>query len=121
MNNDIENKLNELLKMKDSLDELNERKQQQAIDDFDEKQKKLKKQYNIWIIICVVILLAGVSGIENNADIYKWNGLFMAIVGLNSAIFIKVSYHIATTKLSVLQELKQLQIQLAKQATTMDD
>jgi len=117
MNNDIESKLNELLKMKNDLDELkSERKQQEAIEDFEKKQKILKIYYWIWTAIMVGIAVAGISGMENNSDPYKWNGLFMALVGMQGAVMIKLWYFIKETKLSVLQGMKQLQIQLAKQA-----
>ena len=118
MNNDIESKLNDLLKMKDDLDELkSERKQQEVINDFEKKQKTLKIWFYIWLVVCVIICLAGLAGMEHNSDPYKWNGLFMALVGFNSTIMIKIWYFIKETKLSVLQEMKQMQIQIVKQAT----
>jgi len=121
MNNDIEHKLNELLKMKDDIDELkSERKQREAIDDFEKKQKILKKWYYCWLIVCVIVCCAGLAGMENNSDPYKWNGLFMALVGFNSTIMIKIWYFIKETKLSVLQEMKQLHIHLVKQTAKED-
>jgi dolichyl-phosphate-mannose--protein O-mannosyl transferase len=115
MNNDMESKLNELLKMKDELDDLkSERKQQETIDDFEKKQKTLKFYYWIWIIIMAGIAVAGVAGMEKNSDPYKWNGLFMALVGMQGAVMIKLWYFIKDTKLSVLQGMKQLQIQIAR-------
>jgi hypothetical protein len=117
MSNDIEHKLNELLKMKDDLDELkSERKQQETIDDFEKKQKTLKIYYWIWIVIMAGIAIAGISGMEKNSDPYKWNGLFMALVGMQGAVMIKLWYFIKETKLSVLQGMKQLEIQIAKQS-----
>ena len=116
MNNDIESKLNELLKMKDDLDELkSERKKQEAIDDFEKKQKTLKIWFYVWLAVSVVIMLGGMAGMEHNSDPYKWNGLFMALVGFNSTVMIKLWYFIKETKLSVLQGMKQLEIQIAKQ------
>ena len=117
MNNDIESKLNELLKMKDELDDLkSERKKQAAIDDFEKKQKTLKIYYWIWTAIMAGIAVAGVGGMEKNSDPYKWNGLFMAIVGMQGAVMIKLWYFIKETKLSVLQGMKHLEIQIAKQS-----
>ena len=122
MNNDIENKLNELLKMKNDVDELkSERKQQQAIDDFDKKQKTLKTWFYVWLAVCIIILLAGIAGMEYNSEQHKLNGLFMALVGLNSSILIKLWYFIKETKLAVLQELKRLQIQVAQHSVVQED
>lgn len=116
MTNDIEGKLNELLKMKDDVDKLkSERKQQQTVDDFEKKQKTLKIYYYVWLMVCVGIALAGIGGMEHISDPYKWNGLFMALVGMQGAIMIKLWYFIKEMKLSVLQEIKQLRIQIAKQ------
>lgn len=115
MNNDIESKLNELLKMKDDLDTLkSERKQHEAIEDFEKKQKTLKIWFYVWLGICIAILLGGMYGLDNNTGKYQLHGLFMALVGLNSSILIKLWYFIKETKLSILQEMKQLQIQIAK-------
>ena len=74
-------------------------------------------RFYIWLVVCVIICLAGLAGMEHNSDPYKWNGLFMALVGFNSTIMIKIWYFIKETKLSVLQEMKQMQIQIVKQAT----
>lgn len=114
MDNDIESKLNELLKMKEDLNELkSERQQQEVVEDFEKKQKTLKIYYWVWIVIMGGIAVAGISGMEHNSDPYKWNGLFMALVGMQGAVMIKLWYFIKETKLSVLQGMKQLQIQIA--------
>lgn len=119
MNDNIENKLNELLKMKDDLDELkSQRKQQETVDDFEKKQKTLKTYYYIWLVVCVVIMLAGIAGIEHNSEKYKLNALFIALVGLNGTLLMKLWYFIKLTNLHVLQELKQLRIQLIAQTSS---
>ena len=103
--------------MKDDLDDLkSERKKQEAIDDFEKKQKTLKIWLYVWLVVSVIICCAGLAGMEHNSDPYKWNGLFMALVGFNSTIMIKIWYFIKETKLSVLQGMKQLEIQIAKHA-----
>lgn len=113
MSDNIENKLNELLKMKDDVDELKSlRKQQETIDDFEKKQKQLKIYYYVWVAVGVIIFLGGMSGLEHNSEKYRLNALVMAIVGLNLVIMIKLWYFIKDTKLSLLQELKQLRLQL---------
>ena len=116
MNDNIENKLNELLKMKDDVDELkSQRKQQETIEDFEKKQKTLKKYFYIWLAVSVAIMLGGLAGLEHNGEKYKLAALFMALVGFNSTILMKLWYFIKESKLSILQELKQLRIQLANQ------
>ncbi|MCE5185696.1 MAG: hypothetical protein LLF76_06175 [Planctomycetaceae bacterium] len=116
MNDNIETKLNELLKMKDELDALkSQRTQQEAVDDFQKKQKTLKLYYYLWMTVCVFILLAGIGGLENNSEAYKLNGLFIALVGLNGVLLMKLWYFIKLSNLYVLQELKQLRLQLANQ------
>jgi hypothetical protein len=114
--NNIETKLNELLKMKDDLDELkSQRKQQETIDDFEKKQITLKRYFYIWLAVCVIIMLAGIAGIEQNSEQHKLNALFIALVGLNGTLLMKLWYFIKLSNLTVLQELKQLRIQLAGQ------
>jgi len=118
MNDNIENKLNELLKMKDDVDELkSRRKQQETVDDFEKKQKTLKVYFYVWLAVCVIILLAGVAGMEHNSEKYKLNALFIALVGLNGTLLMKLWYFIKLSNLYVLQELKQLRIQLANQTS----
>jgi hypothetical protein len=114
MNDNIESKLNELLKMKDDLDELkSRRKQQETIDDFEKKQKQLKIYYYVWLALGVIIFLGGMSGLEHNSEKYRLNALVIAMVGLNLVIMIKIWYFIYHTRLSLLQELKQLRLELA--------
>lgn len=113
MSDNIENKLNELLKMKDDVDELKSlRKQQETIDDFEKKQKQLKIYYYVWLALGLFIFLGGMSGLEHNSEKYRLNALVIAMVGLNLVIMIKLWYFIKDTKLSLLQELKQLRLQM---------
>lgn len=101
--------------MKDDLDELKSEKiQNQIIEDHDKKLKKVKIIYYFWLVACILFMFAGIYGIEHNSENYKLLALFMALVGFNSTILMKLWYWIANTKLSVLQELKQLQVQIAK-------
>jgi hypothetical protein len=115
MNIDIENKLNELLKMKDDLDELkSENIKNQIIENHDNKMKKVKIIFYVWLAVSIALMIAGMYGIEHNSDKYKFLALFIALVGFNSTILMKLWYWIANTKLAVLQELKLLQVQIAK-------
>lgn len=116
MNDNIENRLNELLKMKDDVDELKSRqKKQETLEDFEKKQKTLKNYYYIWLAVAVLVTLGGLSGLEHNGEKYKLFALFVALVGFNSTILMKLWYFIKESKLSILHELKQLRIQLANQ------
>jgi hypothetical protein len=115
MDNSIEEKLNELLKIKGELDELkNEKKQQQILDDFDKKTKKAKKSFHTFLFIAIVIMLAGVGGITANAEKYRLNALFIALVGFNSTVLIKLWYWIVQSKLETLKEIKHMQIQFSE-------
>ena len=115
MDNNIEEKLNELLKIKNELDELkNEQKQQQIFNDFEKKEKKTRNYYYIFLAIAVLIMLAGVGGITHNSEKYRLNALFMALVGFNSTVLIKLWYWIVYSKLETLKEIKHLQIQFSE-------
>jgi hypothetical protein len=115
MDNSIEEKLNELLKIKNELDELkNEQRQQQILDDFDKQTKKAKKSYHTFLMITILIMLAGVGGITGNADKYRLNALFIALVGFNSTVLIKLWYWILQSKLDILKEIKHMQIQFSE-------
>jgi hypothetical protein len=115
MENNIEEKLNELLKIKNELDELkNEQKQQQILDDFDEKTKKAKKSYHTFLMIAILIMLAGVGGITGNSERYRLNALFIALVGFNSTVLIKLWYWILQSKLDIQKEIKHMQIQFSE-------
>ena len=115
MDNNIEEKLNELLKIKDELDELkNEQKQQQIFNDFEKKEKKTKTYFFIFLVLAVLIMLAGMGGIAHNSERYRLNALFMALVGFNSTILLKLWYWIVQSKLDILKEIKHMQIQFSE-------
>ena len=122
MNNEVESKLNELLKMKEDLDELkSERKQQETIDEFDKKQKKLRCHFWIWLVACTAFEVCGIVGLFLNTGRYQVISLFWALVGFNSTILLKIWYHTMHTKISILQELKKTQIQIAELAMGKED
>ena len=119
MDNNIEEKLNELLKIKDELDEMkNEQKQQQIFNDFEQKEKKTKKTYYTFLFLAIAIMLAGVGGITHNSEKYRLNALFMALVGFNSTVLMKLWYWIVQSKLEMLKEIKHLQIQISEHSET---
>ena len=115
MDNNIEEKLNELLKIKDEINELkNEQKQQQIFKDFEKKEKKTRKTYYTFLFLAILIMLAGVGGTTHNSEKYRINALFIALVGFNSTVLMKLWYWIVQSKLEMLKEIKHLQIQFSE-------
>jgi hypothetical protein len=115
MTEELENKLNELLGMKKQIEELTaDKKQADATSIFEKRNRKTKIYLYIYLAIAVVITLLGIMGIQENKDEYKLLALFMAIVGFETTVLMKMWYHTITTKLSILQEMKQFEIRLTE-------
>jgi hypothetical protein len=115
MTEELEQKLNELLGMKKQLDELtSDKKKADTTSEFEQRNRKTKIYYYVYLAIAVVITLLGIMGIQENADEYKLFALFMAIVGFETTVLMKMWYHTVTTKLSILQEMKQLELRLTE-------
>jgi hypothetical protein len=95
MSEELEQKLNELLGMKKQLEEFTaQKKKTETTSVFEEKRKTIKKYYYIYLGIAVLITLAGVAGIEGNAEKYRLVALFMAIVGFESTVLMKTEFRI---------------------------
>ena len=113
MSEELEQKLNELLGMKKQLEEFtSEKKKNETATVFEEKRGKIKKYFYIYLGIAVLITLAGVAGIEGNADKYRLVALFMAIVGFESTVLMKLWYHNKISMIAILEELKKTEFRI---------
>ncbi len=113
MSEELEQKLNELLGMKKQLEEFtSEKKKNETSTIFEEKRKTIKIYFYIFLGIGVLITLAGIGGIEGNADKYKLIALFMAIVGFETTILMKLWYHTKISMISILEELKKTEFRI---------
>ena len=113
MSEELEQKLNELLGMKKQLEEFtSEKKKNETSTIFEEKRKTIKIYFYIFLGIGVLITLAGIGGIEGNADKYKLIALFMAIVGFETTILMKLWYHTKISMISILEELKKTEYRI---------
>jgi len=113
MSEELEQKLNELLGMKKQLEEFTaEKKKTETASIFEEKRKKIKNYFYIYLGISVLITLGGLAGIEGNPDKYKLVALFMAIVGFESTVLMKLWYHNKFNLIAILEELKQTELRI---------
>jgi hypothetical protein len=113
MSEELEQKLNELLGMKKQLEEFTaQKKKTETTSVFEEKRKTIKKYYYIYLGIAVLITLAGVAGIEGNAEKYRLVALFMAIVGFESTVLMKLWYHNKISMIAILEELKKTEFRI---------
>jgi ABC-type sugar transport system permease subunit len=88
---------------------------------FEDKLKKVKLWTWAFLLIYVIIIAGGISGLLVNLLITKNTNamLVSAIVVLvahEGTVLIKLWYWILNSKYDVLKELKQLQLQIAEQA-----
>ncbi|MBM4102917.1 MAG: hypothetical protein FJ263_02550 [Planctomycetes bacterium] len=98
--------------MKKQLEEFTaEKKKTETVSIFEEK-KKIKNYFYIYFGISVLITLGGVAGIEGNADKYKLIALFMAIVGFESTVLMKLWYHNKFNLIAIMEELKQTELRI---------
>jgi hypothetical protein len=116
MTEDIEKKLNELLGLKKQMEELAaDKKKTDTVSEFEGKSRKTKTILYIYLVICVGIMLIGVSGIEMNTGIdKKLIALFMAIVGFEGTVLMKLWFHITQNRLTILQEMKQMELRITE-------
>ena len=87
---------------------------------FEDKLKKVKLWTWAFLLIYVIIIAGGISGLLVNLLITKNTNamLISAVVVLiahEGTVLIKLWYWVLNTKYDVLKELKQLQLQIAEQ------
>jgi hypothetical protein len=113
MSEELESKLNELLGMKKQLEELTtEKRKNDALVTFAGKKKKLLIYYWIYLAIFVVIAMGGIIGIETETGSEQIYCLFVALLGCEGAILIKMWYHTTNSRLLILDEMKQFEIRM---------
>jgi hypothetical protein len=84
---------------------------------FYDNMRKVKIVYWITFLLCLGMMGAGYIGLRSATDtrgMLLWMIFFM--IGFNSTILMKLWYWVVDNKLSVLKEIKQLQLQIADQA-----
>jgi hypothetical protein len=113
MTEELEKKLSELLGMKKQLEELTtEKRKNETTTTFAEKKKQALIYYWIFVMICVVITLGGVSGIETETGSKQIWSLFIALAGCEGALLMKMWYHTTRDRLLILEEMKQFEIRM---------
>ena len=112
MTEELEKKLNELLGMKKQLDEITANKKISDISlDFEAKKRKTKIIFYIYIAISACVAIYGISAMENNSG-NQFIALFIAIVGFENTVLMKMWYHTIITKLTILQEMKEFELRI---------
>jgi len=83
---------------------------------FDKNMRKTKIIFWIFYLCSIGMMIGGYIGLRNATNtvgMLSWVLFFM--IGFNSTILMKLWYWVIDTKLSVLKEMKQLQLQIAEQ------
>jgi hypothetical protein len=118
--NDIEKELRKILKADDVLDTDKTESRRKEIEQmilhkYELDIFKVKVVFWIFFVLCLGMMAGGYIGLrsaENTKSMLSWVIFFM--VGFNSTILMKLWYWVVDTKLKVLKEMKQLQLQIAE-------
>ncbi len=84
---------------------------------YDKSLRRTKKIFWIYFLLSIGMMVGGYIGLRFATDtkgMLGWVIFFM--IGFNSTILMKLWYWVVDNKLSVLKEIKQLQLQIADQA-----
>ena len=115
MTEELEKKLNELLGLKKQIEEMTaDKKKSDAASVFEEKSRKTKVYYYIYFGVSLGIMLFGIWGIYMNTGKYQILSLFYAVLGFESTVLMKMWYNIITTRLAILQEMKQFELRITE-------
>jgi len=113
----LENELKKTLKNEIGFDHnKNQAQRKETRQMFYDKMRNVKIVTWISLVICVAIIIAGIKGMSDNTGKYVNFALFMALVGFNSTILIKLWCWQMYTKIGIIKEIKQLQLQIAELA-----
>ena len=113
MTEELEKKLNELLGLKKQIEELAvDKRKFDASSVFEGKKRKTKVYFYICFAVTLGIMLFGMVGIFMNTGKYQIISLFYAVLGFESNVLIKMWYHTITTRLVILQEMKQFELRI---------
>ena len=85
---------------------------------YSKNLRKTKTIFWIFYLCSIGMMIVGYIGLRTAAStvgMLSWVLFFM--IGFNSTILMKLWYWVIDTKLSVLKEMKQLQLQIAEQTS----
>jgi hypothetical protein len=117
---DIENELKKALKVNGRFDANKNAARRKEIEQmifqkFQTGMFKIKIVFWIFFVLSIGIMVGGYIGLRSASDtraMLCWVIFFM--IGFNSTILMKLWYWVADTKLNVLKEMKQLQLQVSE-------
>jgi hypothetical protein len=117
--NDLEKELRKVLRTKGDFDvgkaEARRKEiEQMILHKYELDFFKVKVVYWIFFVLCLGMMAGGYIGLRSANDtkaMLCWVIFFM--IGFNSTILMKLWYWVVDTKLKVLKEMKQLQLQVA--------
>jgi hypothetical protein len=117
---DFENKLKNALEKNGDFDVVKSEKLRKEMVrmQYDKSMRRVKWIFWIYFILCLGMMVGGYFGLRSAEDtkgMFLWMIFFM--IGFNSTILMKLWYWVANTKLSLLKEVKQLQLQIAEQTS----
>lgn len=118
--NDIEKELRKILQTNGvfDIDKTESRRkeiEQMILHKFELDMFKVKVVFWIFFVLCLGMMVGGYIGLRsagNTKSMLSWVIFFM--IGFNSTILMKLWYWVVDTKLKVLKEMKQLQLQVAE-------
>lgn len=118
--NDIEKELRKILKANGvfDIDKTESRRkeiEQMILHKYELDMFKVKVVFWIFFVLCLGMMVGGYIGLRsagNTKSMLSWVIFFM--IGFNSTILMKLWYWVVDTKLKVLKEMKQLQLQVAE-------
>lgn len=116
--NDFEKQLKDALTTKRDIAKDNARRkeiEQMIFEKYNSDMKKVKNIYWFFFILCIGMMIGGYIGLcsaGNTKSMLLWVIFFM--IGFNSTILMKLWYWVVNTKLNILREMKQLQLQISE-------
>ncbi len=115
MTEELEKKLNELLGLKKQIENLTaDKNKADATSIFKEKRRTTTVYFYIYFAITLAIMIYGIIGINLNTGKYQILSLFYAILGFEGTVLMKLWYHTVTTRLAILQEMKQFELRMVE-------
>ncbi len=115
MSEELEKKLNELLGMKKQIENLAaDKNKAEAGSIFQERRRKVTIYFYIYFAITLAIMIYGIIGINVNTGKYQLLSLFYAILGFEGTVLMKMWYHTTTSRLAILQEMKQFELRITE-------
>lgn len=120
----LEKELTELLKNESGLEASKDetaRKEIAQMEGFFERfvtnVQRARLVFWVFFLLCLGMMVGGYIGLRyagNTKEMLSWVIFFM--IGFNSTILMKLWYWVVSTKLNILKEIKQLQLQIAELA-----